>query len=145
MSVANDTEAVVLGEEMIDEETVLKGEPLNDATVIELDVMVDLRRGVTTSRGAIRGRPHAASAHCSGPHWPREGTESIEARDLPRRRIRWLMGVLPFEGRPPTERGARELIRVVPARNTCIRSVTNTHRQVTDQSLAPLLRRSSDP
>ena len=88
VSVATETEAAALGEEMIDEETVLKGEPLTDVTMIEPDVMVDSRRGATTSRGAIRGRPRAVSAHFSGPHWPREGTESTGPRDLPRRRIR---------------------------------------------------------
>ena len=47
-----------IDEEVIDEETVLRGDPLNDAIVIEPDVMVDSRRGATTSRGTIRGRLH---------------------------------------------------------------------------------------
>ena len=82
VGVATATEAGVLGEEMIDEETVLKGEPLTDVITIEPDDMVDSRRGATTSRGTIRGRSHADSAHSSGPHWPQEKTGSIAARDL---------------------------------------------------------------
>ena len=89
VSVATETEAVALDEEMIDEETVLIGDPLSDVTLIgTADVMVDSRRGVTTSRGTIRGRSHAGSAHSSGPHWPQERTGSIEARDLLPHRIR---------------------------------------------------------
>ena len=81
-SVATETEAVAQGEEVIDEVTVLTGGPLSDVTPIETDVMVDSRRGATTSRGTIRGRSHADSARSSGPHWPREETGSIAARDL---------------------------------------------------------------
>ena len=88
VSVATETEAVAQGEEVIDEVTVLTRGPLNDVTPIEPDVMVDSRRGATTSRGTIRGRSHADSAHSSGPHWPREETGSIAARDLLPLRIR---------------------------------------------------------
>ena len=88
VSVATETEAVALDEEMIDEETVLIGGPLSDMTLIGTDVMVDSRRGATTSRGTIRGRPHAGSAHSSGPHWPQEKTGSTAARDLLPLRIR---------------------------------------------------------
>ena len=88
-SVATETEAVALDEEMIDEETVLIGDPLSDVTLIgTADVMVDSKRGATTSRGTIRGRFHAGSAHSSGPHWPQGRTGSIEARDLLPHRIR---------------------------------------------------------
>ena len=88
VSVATETEAVAQGEEVIDEVTVLTGGPLNDVPPINADVMVDSRRGATTSRGTIRGRPHADSAHSSGPHWPQEKTGSIAARDLLPLRIR---------------------------------------------------------
>ena len=77
VSVATETEAVAREEEVIDEVTVLTRGPLNDVTLIEPDVMVDSRRGTTTSRGTIRGRSHADSARSSGPHWPREETGSI--------------------------------------------------------------------
>ena len=88
VSVATETEAVAREEEVIDEVTVLTRGPLNDVTLIEPDVMVDSRRGTTTSRGTIRGRSHADSARSSGPHWPREETGSIAARDLLPLRIR---------------------------------------------------------
>ena len=88
VSVATETEAVAREEEVIDEVTVLTRGPLNDVTPIEPDVMVDSRRGATTSRGTIRGRSHADSAHSSGPHWPQEKTGSIAARDLLPLRIR---------------------------------------------------------
>ena len=82
VSVTTEAEAVAREEEVIDEVTVLTRGPLNDVTPIEPDVMVDSRRGATTSRGTIRGRSHADSARSSGPHWPREETGSIAARDL---------------------------------------------------------------
>ena len=86
VSVASEMEAAARGEEVIDEATVLTGGPLNDVPLIKADAMVDLRRGATTSRGTIRGRLHAGSAHSSGPHWPQEEMESTEARGLlPRR------------------------------------------------------------
>ena len=88
VSVATETEAVAQEEGAIDEVTVLTGGPLNDVTLIETDVMVDSRRGATTSRGTIRGRSHAGSAHSSGPHWPQEKTGSTAARDLLPLRIR---------------------------------------------------------
>ena len=88
VSVATETEAVAREEEVIDEVTVLTRGPLNDVTLIEPDVMVDSRRGMTTSRGTIRGRSHADSAHSSGPHGPQEKTGSIAARDLLPLRIR---------------------------------------------------------
>ena len=88
VSVASETEAVARGEEVIDEVTVLTGGPLNDVPPIQADVMVDSRRGATTSRGMIRGRPHADSAHSSGPHWPRGEMGSIADRDLLPLRIR---------------------------------------------------------
>ena len=58
VSAVNETEAVSLGEGVIDEETVLTGGPLNDAMVIEPGAMVDSMRGATTSRGTIHGRLH---------------------------------------------------------------------------------------
>ena len=88
VSVASEMEAAARDEEVIDEATVLTGGPLNDAIVIEPGAMVDSMRGATTSRGTIRGRLHAGLAHSSGPHWPREGAESIEARGLLPHRIR---------------------------------------------------------
>ena len=81
-SVATETGAVAQGEEVIDEVTVLTGGPLNDVPPIKADVMVDSRRGATTSRGTIRGRSHADSAHSSGPQWPQEKTGSIAACNL---------------------------------------------------------------
>ena len=75
-------EAGARDEEVIDEETVLNGEPLTDVRMIEPDDMVDSTRGAMTSRGMIHGKLHAGSAHSSGPHWPQEGTGSNEARDL---------------------------------------------------------------
>ena len=88
VSVATETEAVAREEEVIDEVTVLTRGPLNDVTPIEPDVMVDSRRGATTSRGTIRGRSHADSARSSGPHWPREETGSIVVLALLRHRTR---------------------------------------------------------
>ena len=88
VSVANEMEAGARDEEVVDEETVPNGEPLNGVKLIEPDDMVDSRRGATTSRGTIRGRSHADSAHSSGRHWPREETGSIAARDLLPLRIR---------------------------------------------------------
>ena len=87
VSVANETVVAARDEEMTDEVTVLREGPLNDVALTKVDVMVDLRKGMT-SKGMIRGRLPADSAHSSGPHWPREGTESIEARDLLPHRIR---------------------------------------------------------
>ena len=88
VSVASEMEAAARDEEVIDEATVLTGGPLNDVPLIKADAMVDLKRGATTSRGMIRGRPHADSAHSSGPHWPREEMGSIAVRDLLPLRIR---------------------------------------------------------
>ena len=88
VSVASEMGAAARDEEVIDEVTVLTGGPLNDVPPIKADVMVDSRRGATTSRGTIRGRSHADSARSSGPHWPREETGSIAARDLLPLRIR---------------------------------------------------------
>ena len=87
-SVATEMEAGARGEEVIDEETVPNGEPFTGARMIEPDDMVDSRRGAMTSRGMIHGKLHAGSAHSSGPHWPQEGTGSIEVRGLPLHRTR---------------------------------------------------------
>ena len=87
VSVANETAAVARGEEMIDEVTVQKEDPLNDVALIKVDVMVDLRKGMMT-RGMIRGRLPGDSAHSSGPHWPQDEMGSNEVQDLPRLRIR---------------------------------------------------------
>ena len=85
--VANETAAAARGEEMIDEVTVQKEDPLNDVALIKVDVMVDLRKG-TMTRGMIRGRLPGGSAHSSGPHWPQDEMGLNEARGLPRLRIR---------------------------------------------------------
>ena len=82
MSVANEMEAGARDEEVVDEETVPNGEPLNGVKLIEPDDMVDSRRGAMTSNGTTRGKLHAVSARSSGPHWPQEGTGSNEAQDL---------------------------------------------------------------
>ena len=87
VSVANETAAVARGEEMIDEVTVQKEDPLNDVALIKVDVMVDLRKGMT-SKGMIRGRLPADLAHSSGPHWPRDEMGLTAARGLLRLRIR---------------------------------------------------------
>ena len=145
VSVAAEMEAVALGEEVIDEETVPNAEPLTDVRMIEPDGMVDSTRGAMTSRGMIHGKLHAGSAPFSGPHWPQEGTGSIEERGLPLHRIRWPMEILLLAEKGHIDQEEREHTCVVPARNTCIRSVTNTHQQAMDQSLAPLRTRSSDP
>ena len=58
VSVVNETGAVVREEEVIDEVIVLRRDTLHDATLIGPDVMVDSRRGATTSRGTIHGRLH---------------------------------------------------------------------------------------
>ena len=88
VSVATETEAVAQGKEVIDEVTVLTGGPLNDVPLIKADAMVDLKRGATTSRGMIRGRPLVDSARSSGPHWPREETGSTVVLALLPRRTR---------------------------------------------------------
>ena len=86
VSVATEMEAVAREEEAIDEVIVLREDPLNDVKLIGPDVMVDSRKGTTTSRGTIRGRSHVDSARFSGPHWPREETGSIVVlARLPRR------------------------------------------------------------
>ena len=87
VSVANETAAVARGEEVIDEVTVQKEDPLNDVALIKVDVMVDLRKGMT-SKGMIRGRLPADLAHSSGPHWPRDEMGLTAARDLLLLRIR---------------------------------------------------------
>ena len=111
VSVATETEAVALDEEMIDEETVLIGDPLNDVTPVRTDAMADSRRGATKSRGTIRGRPRAGLARSSGPHWPQEETGLTADRDLLPRQIGWATGIPPLGERQPTDRSeARELI-----------------------------------
>ena len=87
VSVANETVAAARDEEVTDEATVLRGDPLNDVALIKVDVMVDLRKGMT-SKGMIRGRLPADSAHSSGPHWPRDEMGLTAARGLLRLRIR---------------------------------------------------------
>ena len=87
VSVANETVAVARDEEVTDEATVLRGGPLNDVALIKADAMVDLKRGMM-SKGMIRGRLPADSAHSSGPHWPQEEMGSIAVRDLLPLRIR---------------------------------------------------------
>ena len=87
VSVANETVAAARGEETIDEVTVQKEDPLNDVALIKVDVMVDLRKGMT-SKGMIRGRLPADLAHSSGPHWPRDEMGLTAARDLLLLRIR---------------------------------------------------------
>ena len=56
VSAESEMEAAARDEEVIDEATVLTGDPLNDVPLIKADAMVDLKRG-TTTRGMIRGRP----------------------------------------------------------------------------------------
>ena len=87
VSVASEMAAAARDEEVIDEVTVLTGGPLNDVPLIKADATVDLKRGMTT-RGMIRGRLHADSAHSSGPHWPRDEMGLTAARDLLPLRIR---------------------------------------------------------
>ena len=87
VSVANETAAVARDEEMTDEATVQREDLLNDVALIKVDVMVDLRKGMT-SKGMIRGRLPADSAHSSGPHWPRDEMGLTAARGLLRLRIR---------------------------------------------------------
>ena len=87
VSVVNETVVAARDEETIDEVTVLREDPLNDVALIKVDVMVDLRKGMT-SKGMIRGRLPAGSAHSSGPHWPRDEMGLTAARGLLRLRIR---------------------------------------------------------
>ena len=86
VNVATEMEAVVREKGAIDEVIVLKEDPLNDVKLIGIDVMVDLRKVTTTSRGTTRGRSHVDSARFSGPHWPREETGSIVVLARPPRR-----------------------------------------------------------
>ena len=88
VSVVNETGVVGRGEEMIDEVIVLRRDTLHDVTLIGPDVMVDLKKDMTRSRGTIRGRSHVDSARSSGPHWPREGMGSIVVLALLPRRTR---------------------------------------------------------
>ena len=88
MIVVNETEAGAPDEEVIDEETVLNGELLDGAKRIEPDDMVGSRKGTMMNNGTTRVKLHAVSARSSGPHWPQEGTGSIEAWGLPLHRTR---------------------------------------------------------
>ena len=107
----DETGVVTRREEVIDEVTVLNGDPLNDVTPVRTDVMADSRRGATKSRGTIRGRPRAGLARSSGPHWPQEETGLTADRDPLPRQIRWATGIPPLGERQPTDRSeARELI-----------------------------------
>ena len=87
VSVANEMVAAARDEEVTDEATVLRGGPLNDVALIKADATVDLKRGMTT-KGMIRGRLPADSAHSSGPHWPRGEMGLTAVRDLLLLRIR---------------------------------------------------------
>ena len=87
VSVASEMVAAARDEEVTDEVTVLRGGPLNDVALIKADAMVDLKRGMTT-KGMIRGRLPADSAHSSGPHWPRDEMGLTAVRDLLPLRIR---------------------------------------------------------
>ena len=87
VSVVNETVVAARDEEMTDEVTVLREGPLNDVALIKADAMVDLKRGMTT-KGMIRGRLPADSAHSSGPHWPRDEMGLTVVRDLLLLRIR---------------------------------------------------------
>ena len=87
----NEAEAGIQEEGRIgknDEETALREGPLSGARAIDLSAMAESMRVVMTSRGMTRGKPRAGSAHSSGPHWPQEGTGSIEVRGLPLPRTR---------------------------------------------------------
>ena len=110
VSVVNETGAVVREEEVIDEVIVLRRDTLHDVTLIGPDVMVDSKKGTTTSRGMIRGRPLVDSARSSGPHWPREETGSIVVLALLPRRTRCPMEVRRLERRQPTDQEAQRLI-----------------------------------
>ena len=87
VSVASEMVAAARDEEVTDEVTVLIGGPLNDVALIKADATVDLKRGMTT-KGMIRGRLPADSAHSSGPHWPRDEMGLTAVRDLLPLRIR---------------------------------------------------------
>ena len=87
VSVASEMVAAARDEEVTDEVTVLIGGPLNDVPLIKADATVDLKRGMTT-KGMIRGRLPADSAHSSGPHWPRDEMGLTAVRDLLPLRIR---------------------------------------------------------
>ena len=88
VSVVNETGVVGRGEEVIDEVIVLRRDALHGMMLIGPDVMVDSKKGTTTSRGMIRGRSLVDSARSSGPHWPREETGSIVVLALLPRRTR---------------------------------------------------------
>ena len=77
----DETGVVIRRKEMTDEVAVLNADPLRDAMMVEIDVTADLRKGATTSRGTVPGRPRADLDHSSGPHWPQEGTGSIAGKD----------------------------------------------------------------
>ena len=84
----DETGVVTRREEVIDEVTVLNVDSLNDAMLVEIDVTADLRRGATTSRGTIRGRPRVGLGRSSGPHWPQERTGSIAGKGPLLRQVR---------------------------------------------------------
>ena len=90
-TVANEVEVVTQEEGRIGkigEETALRGGPLNDVKVIDLDAKAidrdateDLMRVAMTNRGTTRGRPLGGWARFSGPHWPQERTGLIGVPD----------------------------------------------------------------
>ena len=81
-SVANEIEAVNLGEGVIDEETAQIGDSLNGAMAIGPGATVNWMKEVKMSRGTIHGKLPVGWAHSSGPHWPQEEMGSSEVRGL---------------------------------------------------------------
>ena len=104
------TGVAIRKEEVIDEAIVLRRDTPHDVTLTGPDVMVDSKKGTTTSRGMIRGRSLVDSARSSGPHWPREETGSTVVLALLPRRTEWPTEIRRLERRPPTDQEARELI-----------------------------------
>ena len=94
-------------EEAIVEAIVLRTDVLPDTMPIGPDVMVDLKKDMTRSRGTIRGRPLADLARSSGPHWPREEMGSTVVLALLPRRTEWPTEIRRLERRQPTDQEAR--------------------------------------
>ena len=82
------TGVVIRRKEMTDEVAVLNADPLRGVTMVEIDVTADLRKGATTSRETVPGKPRADLDRSSGPHWPRERTGSIAGKDPLLRQVR---------------------------------------------------------
>ena len=133
-------------EEVNDEETAPSEELLLGGKMIKPDGMVESKKDAAKSHGTTRGKPLADLPRSSGPRWPLREAGSIEGRDRLPPRTRWSTGARPSGRRLCTmqeQPEELELISVVPAGRTCIRSVTPMLQQGTDQSQDLSARRSS--